>query len=167
MKHIELPAADRLHELFFYDECDGELYLRVDRGPRKAGMLAGGINVDGYVSVAIDGRRYLAHRIIWKMKTGGDAVLDIDHEDNNRNNNRFENLREATKGQNLRNSKISRRNKSGTKGVYFNPLNNNWRVSIMVDRVPHRLGSFADIEEAKAVAHAARERLHGKFSRAA
>jgi hypothetical protein len=162
---VQLPSLDRLNEILFYDEEDGELYLRADRGPRKAGMLAGGVNKAGYISVAIDGVRYLAHRVIWKMKTGKDPVLDIDHEDTDGTNNRFRNLREATVCQNLQNMSLSRRNSSGVKGVYFQA--GKWRAEIMENLTKHRLGSFENLEDAKAAVRAARERLHGEFARAA
>lgn len=164
---LQLPSLDRLNEILFYDEEDGELYLKIDRGPRKAGMLAGGINKAGYISIAIDGKRYLAHRVIWKMKTGKDPVLDIDHEDTDSINNRFSNLREASVAQNRHNSTISRRNSSGVKGVYFDNDLKKWRASVMLDRVVHRIGNFKDLYDAKAAVLAARERLHGEFARAA
>lgn len=164
---IKIPSLERLNELLFYDEDDGELYLRVDRGPRKAGMLAGCVNNAGYVSVAIDGKRYLAHRVIWKMKTGTDPAVDIDHEDTDSQNNRFGNLREATAFQNLQNMPLSRRNTSGVKGVYFDAKLNMWRAEIMSNRVKHRLGSFATLDGAREAISAARKKLHGEFARAA
>jgi hypothetical protein len=167
MDALSLPSLERLNEVLFYDEDDGELYLRVDRGPRKAGMIAGGRNKTGHITIAIDGRRYLAHRVIWKIKTGNDPVVDIDHKDTNGINNRFANLREATVGQNRHNMRLSKRNTSGVKGVCFNPKLGKWCVSIMKDLVSHRIGYFEKFEDAKAAAGAARDRLHGEFARAA
>lgn len=161
-----LPDLDRLNEILFYDEADGELYLRVDRGPRKAGMLAGG-PAGFHITVAIDGIRYLSHRIIWKMKTGKDPVLDIDHKDTNGHNNRFENLREATVSQNRHNMKLSRRNTSGVKGVSFDVNIKKWRVEVMKDLIRHWIGNFENLDDAKEAVLIAREKLHGEFARAA
>lgn len=162
---LSLPTLDRLNELFFYDEDDGELYHRTTRGAGAAGGVAGCVNAKGYVSVAVDNRRYLAHRLIWKMITGRDPVEEIDHKDATRKNNLSDNLREASSFQNCHNTGISRRNTSGVKGVYFNPDNNNWRASIMKDRKVYRLGSYKKLEDARAAVLAAREQLHGEFAR--
>jgi hypothetical protein len=166
-KPVGLPSADRLHEILFYDEEDGELYLRIDRGPRKAGMLAGCINKAGYISIAIDGVCYLAHRVIWKMKTGQDPILDIDHKDTDGINNRWSNLREATVCQNLQNMRLSRRNTSGVKGVSFDNDLGKWCAEIMKDRKRHKLGYFENLADAKTTIEAARARLHGEFARSA
>lgn len=167
-ERLKLPPLDRLHDLFFYDEEDGELYNRTTRCALSvAGSIASFDTNNGYKSVTINSIRYLAHRIIWKMINGSDPVCDIDHKNTDRKNNKDDNLREATQFHNSRNTRISRRNSSGVKGVHFNSLNRNWRASIMKDRKTYRLGSFKTLEEAEAAVTAARENLHGEFARAA
>lgn len=165
---IELPSAERLNEILFYDEEDGELYCRIDRGPRKAGMLAGCLNKTGlHVVIAIDGVRYLAHRIVWKMKTGRDPLQDIDHKDTDGTNNRWDNLREATPSQNLQNMSLSKANTSGVKGVSFDRDLGKWCAEIMKDRKRYKLGYFVELDDAKKVIEMARAELHGEFARSA
>lgn len=60
-----------LHDLMHYDGRNGMLTWRVNRGRNaRAGDEAGTIRPDGMVAVIIEGRNYLAHRLIWLYKTG-------------------------------------------------------------------------------------------------
>ena len=72
----------------------------------------------------------------------------IDHIDNNRQNNNLINLRFATTTQNAQNAKISSKNTSGTKGVYWNKNRNKWRAQIMINGKNINLGSFLKKDDA-------------------
>lgn len=86
---------------------------------------------------------------------------DIDHKDGDRSNNKWDNLREATRSQNCMNSKIRNNNTSGHKGVSYHKRSNRYRVIISGK---HR-GLFDTPEEAARVATAIREREHAEFAR--
>jgi hypothetical protein len=73
----------------------------------------------------------------------------VDHQDNNPLNNCVENLRWVTLSQNSQNAKISKRNKSGFKGVCFNKNANKWQAQIMIDGIHIHLGYYENIEDAK------------------
>jgi hypothetical protein len=73
----------------------------------------------------------------------------VDHIDNNRINNHFSNLRWATTSENGRNSKISKRNTTGVKGVCYDKRGNNWRAKIIIDGISINIGSYKTLEEAK------------------
>ena len=57
----------------------------------------------------------------------------VDHIDNNRQNNNLINLRFATHSQNSQNQPMSKRNKSGTKGVCWNKKTNKWTAQKTID----------------------------------
>lgn len=165
-----MPIADVLRETFTYDPLKGDLRWKiVNPFYKKArpGDIAGSISSQGYWMVRVAGCYYLAHRIIWKMVTGIEPEDQIDHIDNDRLNNRWDNFRQATNGQNRHNTKLAKNNKSGVKGVCWEPSHKAWKVYISVDGKQRRLGRYKSIDEAKRVRLAAAERLHGDFMRVA
>lgn len=85
------------------------------------GEVAGHYNkVHKYLEVRLDGKLYKGHRIIYKIATGDDSDLVIDHIDGDVGNNRPDNLRTATLQENARNSKKrSRKYSSKYKGVSY------------------------------------------------
>lgn len=86
---------------------------------KHSGSIAGGIDKhDNYSRVYLNGKSYLAHRIIWILHNGkisGDC--EIDHIDGNRKNNTIDNLREVPRVINSRNHKMKKNNSSGVNGV--------------------------------------------------
>jgi HNH endonuclease len=171
-----LPSLERLEELFSYDECSGLLTWKMQLTTSRSnichnnkcgGKVAGTINEDGYVVVGIARKYYLAHRIIWKLKTGSDPVDLIDHEDTDNGNNRWLNLREAANGPNIQNSKIRSDNKSGVKGVFWDAPHKAWRAVLTTNGVSVRLGRFKSLEIATNVITQARLKAHGEFARMA
>ncbi|MDR8091104.1 HNH endonuclease [Burkholderia gladioli] len=104
----------------------------------------------------------LLHRVIWKLVTGddpGDAL--IDHRDCDGYNNRWSNLRLATKAQNSMNRDKPATNSSGVKGV--GRFRKKWRATIKLnDRAIH-LGSFDTIEEAALVRKRAEATYFGSY----
>jgi hypothetical protein len=129
------------------------------------GDLAGYLHSTGYRCVEIDHQIYLAHRIIWKMTTGNDPAILIDHKDGDKANNRRSNLREATKGENQRNSKKSVSNTSGVKGVCWDVQAQRWRAQLSVNRRPIYIGSFNNLADAARARQLAAEQMHGAFAR--
>jgi len=106
------------------------------------------------------------HRIIFLLHNGYlTKGKCIDHIDNNSSNNNPDNLRELLQSQNLHNSKLSKINTSGYKGVTWHKSTSKWRVMIMINRKSHSFGYYANKEDAIKVAIAARKKLHGDFGR--
>lgn len=169
-----LPSLERLRELLSYDETTGILTWKMQPTTTRSnicfnnkcgGKVAGTINTDGYVVIGIAKKYYLAHRIIWKIMTGKEPVDIIDHEDTDCGNNRWVNLREASNGLNIQNSKLRVDNSSGVKGVHWDAQHKKWRAVITTNGKHQRLGRFASIEEAASVISAARLQQHGDFAR--
>lgn len=168
-KSKPIPSNELLHELFVYDQANGVLRYRkaVNGSGKSAGDEAGYICPTGYLMVGISYKRYLTHRLIWKMEYGTDAVDGIDHIDGCKLNNRIENLRDANQSQNGANAKLGKGNKSGVKGVFWWSQASKWQAKIMLRRETYDLGRYDTIEEAAEAVKAGRERLHGEFARAA
>jgi hypothetical protein len=169
-----LPSLERLNELLSYNEFSGILTWKILSATSRAnigfnnkcgGKVAGTIGAKGYIMIGIDKIYYLAHRVIWKMKTGIDPVDIIDHENTKRSDNRWLNLREAANGSNIQNSKLRKDNSSGIKGVHWDSQHKKWRAVISTNGQSQRLGRFSSIEEAANIISAARLQLHGEFAR--
>jgi len=124
-------------------------------------------NGDGYFITTIanpgkPGKRmniYL-HRFVSGLVVGDSR--EVDHKDLNKANNRRDNLRICTRGQNECNKGLQSNNKSGFKGVCR--FRNKWRADIKLNRKTRFLGLFDTPEEAYAARCAAAQILHGAFA---
>lgn len=116
-----------LKEILKYDLDTGIFTWVSSMGTASKGDVAGSKTADGYKTIKIGGKTYRAHRLAFLYMLGFLPRKTIDHINGNRSDNRFSNLREAGQSANLRNSKISSRNKSGIAGVFWNKKENGWR----------------------------------------
>lgn len=132
---------------------------------RFAGTEAGCIHSTGYRAILFEGVSELAHRLVWIWMTGEDPDQTIDHRDGDRLNNRWSNLRLASRSENQCNRRGRSDSASGLKGVSRN--GRRWRASIMVRGVSEQLGSYPTKEAAHAAYCEAAGRLHGEFARVA
>lgn len=171
-----LPSVERLNELLSYDEDTGALRWRVLPATirsnicfnnRVGGTSAGTVGSGGYLVVGIKRRYYLAHRLIWKIETGQDPGGVVDHIDGNKLNNRFSNLRLATHGQNIQNSKLRVDNASGVKGVHWDVGHKKWRAVLTTNGNSVRIGRFDSIYAARNAIEHMRAEMHGAFARVA
>jgi molybdenum cofactor biosynthesis enzyme MoaA len=151
-------TKEYLHSLFDYK--DGNLYWKINRYGASRKKPAGSVNSRKYHVVYIDYKQYSMHRIIFLMHHGYLPKI-IDHIDGNPENNKIENLREANVFQNCQNSKINKRNTSGSKNVTFCKTINKWRVSVNGKRMS--FGNYDDIELADLVAQEVRDKYHKEF----
>ena len=153
---------DLLCELFEYK--DGHLYWKVNKGRAKNGTKAGSIHNQGYLSVRINKKAYLLHRLIYLYHNG---VLPefIDHINGNKLDNHIENLRPATLSQNGCNATLSKRNTSGIKGVSWNKRYNKWEAYLNKNNKRTCIGKFSSLEEATKAVTEARNIYHKEFAR--
>jgi len=142
-----------LKEYVTYDPVTGVFTCNKACGKRPAGRVAGGISRHGYRQIAVAGRTYTAQKLAWLYMTGKWSEHDIDHINRVRTDNRFKNLREATRVENLHNTGATIRSASGVRGVYRHTKQGTrkpWRAGIMVGGRLQHLGNFYTIEEAAA-----------------
>jgi len=140
---------ERVRELFDY-RSDGMLIWRVARNNNvRIGDVAGSIcATHGYCMIGIDGTVYRAHRLIWLWHYGYMPESELDHINRIRYNNRIENLREASRSCNLRNTGNQKNNKSGVKGVCKPKDRSKWLTQITASGKQYNLGRFDDFDEA-------------------
>lgn len=150
-----------INSLFEYR--DGKLYRKTIRSNTKIGDEAGWIGNKGYRLVGIDYKCVLVHKIIFLMHHGYIPEY-IDHINGIRDDNRIENLREATCSQNGCNQKRSLRNKSGCKNVSWNKARNKWAVRIVYGKRKLKQWYVDDFEFAELLAKEAREKFHSEFA---
>jgi hypothetical protein len=102
-------------EQFCYTPTTGVVIFRKKRSHALACQPAGCKNSDGYI--IIGKRRVLAHRVAWCLHYGDWPDGIIDHIDRDRTNNRIDNLRIASRAQNMHNSGEPVTNTTGVRGV--------------------------------------------------
>ena len=157
-------TVDLLNELFEYDKETGDLFWKVSKGSRgMIGERAGTETEYGYIRISINKKTYRAHRLVFLMHKGY-LPKSLDHINGDRKDNRIENLRPVSKAQNAQNAKLSSKNKSGYKGVFWCSSMKKWQVQIGSNGEKIYLGCFENLEEAAEVVRAAREELHGNFA---
>jgi hypothetical protein len=166
---LTLPSYERLHKLFEYR--DGWLYYKNDVCDKKGrktkvtqGSKAGSLHPLGYVKMRVDGKMYMAHRIIYKMFNKDFVEGTLDHINNKPADNRIENLRIATCTENNRNAVLRKDNTSGVKGVNWNKRDMRWTASISINGKRKALGNFKDLALATEFVQLARDMVHGDFA---
>jgi len=152
-------TQDRVKSLFEYRH--GELIWKIIPSRNvHIGDIAGHISSDGYCRIFIDNIPYLAHRLIF-LYHHGYLPKYIDHKKGK--SNKIGNLRECTGSQNQFNSKLSKANTSGVKGVRWNKAAKKWQAGIRVNSKYIYLGIFTDIKKAAEAVKSGRIKLHGDF----
>ena len=145
----EIITQKRLKEALHYDPCAGIFINKITRGPRAIkGSVAGWVGTNGYIIINIDGLRYKSHRLAWLYITGKWPDNEIDHINHIVSDNRFINLRSATRAENNRNMPIQKNNTSGFTGVVWHKQANKWQAQISINRKNKSLGLFDIINDA-------------------
>jgi hypothetical protein len=160
----KMPSLDDLKKVLKYDSESGIFtWITGGRYNRLAGQVAGSV-CDEYIKITLSGIRWKAHRLAWKMFYGTDPAGEIDHINGNKHDNRICNLRDCKKSDNGKNAGLSKRNKSGFRGVTKHTGREKWIASISLDGKNKHLGVFDSPEEAGEVAALARSLYYGEFS---
>ena len=112
----------------------------------------------------INGKKYKAHMIIYKMFSGN-FQKELDHINGVPSDNRYENLRTANRNENARNCRRPKTNTTGIKNVHWHSGHKKWQVSITANNKQKHIGYFSSLEEAESAAKKAREDHHGDFAK--
>ena len=153
---------ERLLDLVHYDPETGVFTWLEAHPPVKVGQRIGSQERSGYVRAAILGQRCFLHVVAWFYMTGEWLPGGVDHRNRRRADNRWVNLRKATRGQNQVN-RILAANEVGLRGVYQSGKSR-YRARIRcAGRVAH-LGMFDTPEAAHAAYVAAAQAIYGEFA---
>lgn len=153
----------RVHELLTYQ--DGRLYWKISRRGATKGVRAGCVNNKTfYRQIMIDRVTQLEHRIVFLMHNGKMPNV-IDHINSIRDDNRIENLRDATCQTNQYNRGVSVANKIKLKGVIFEKSRSKFRADIRINGNGTTIGRFKTKEEAHEAYKQAALKYHGEFAR--
>lgn len=155
-----MMTASELRNILSYDPTTGEFRWR-----RASKRLAGRTNCStGYREIQIGRRLYGAHRLAWLYMKGEWPPFQIDHDNLQKTDNRWSNLRDATPGQNSANTPKRR---SGLKGVTLHKTTGKYQAQIKTRNINFYLGLFEDEASAHAAYMKKAIELFGNFARAA
>jgi hypothetical protein len=141
-------TQERLKELLHYNPETG-IFMRVKgvQGAAK-GAIVGSPDKEGYLRVGIDYITHKLHRLAVLYMEGEFPANDMDHINHVRDDNRWKNLRAATKAENAMNISLSPRNTSGFCGVAWDKKGCRWAARITAAGKTMHLGNFLEIEDA-------------------
>ena len=181
VKELVIPSKEYLDECFVYNPESGDLtwksrpeyHFKNKNGQlafngAHSGKRAGAPHIQkgraSCIQVRINNRCYRAHRLIFRI-----MGLEIpegmmgDHENRNPVDNRWANLRLATRTQNNRNGSVRRNNTSGVAGVQLRK-SGNYFATITVDLKSVYLGTFKTIAEAANARRAAEQQYFKEYA---
>lgn len=164
-RKIVMIDAEYLRSRVHYDHDTG-IFTWLPTGNQRidtriVGKTAG-TRRGNYIVITIYQSKYYAHRLAWLYMTGELPPSEIDHIDRDGSNNRFANLRLATRSQNLANTQS--RSASGLKGVTWHKRQERWRASITHGGVSRHLGYFDHANDAAEAYAAAAQAAFGDFA---
>lgn len=153
-------TQERLMELLRYEHETGNFYWRTTgKGRKNICEPAGALDGDGYRRIHITSGIYSCHRLAWLWMTGEWPTHDLDHINGVRDDNRWDNIREATSALNAQNRRRAAKTSStGYLGVV--PYENRFQAQIKVNGKTTHLGSYKTAQEAHGVYVNAKRLLH-------
>lgn len=111
------------------------------------GDVAGSIDSRGRRIIVIFKKHYLAARLAWLYMTKDWPTTEVDHENRVCNDDKWKNLRLASRSQNTANKHYKRKTKLGLpQGV--RKRGNRYSAECMVNKIPYKLGTFDTPSEA-------------------
>lgn len=154
-------SVERLKAILRYDPITG-IFSWVLTPKGKTSDSPVGTYCRGYVRIGIDGSLYAAHRLAWLYMTGEFPVGELDHTNRNRSDNRWSNIRPATRSQNCANKKHTV-GMSGSRGVWLVKKTGRWAATVCKDGKRMRIGTYETVEQAEAAYKNAAEQAFGKY----
>lgn len=152
---------EKLRKTFTYS--GGSLYHAVGGSGKRKGVRAGTTDKDGYRVIRFNGKRYKEHRLIWFYHYGEWPKQYLDHINMITDDNRIENLREATREQNAYNQKPIG-GSSNHKGVSLHKCGK-WQASCTIGGKQKYLGLYLTETEAATAYKNYVKPYHGEYYR--
>jgi len=141
-------TQQRLKEILKYNPETGIFTWLVNAGSARKGKVAGSVNGNGYITIAVSGVSYRAHRLAYLYMEGEFPPEQIDHINGVRDDNRYDNLRAVSAKENQRNASKRADNTSGITGVSWCNTYNKWFSSIKAGGRKKFIGRYDDFFEA-------------------
>ena len=162
-KKLDFETANKY---LSYDPETGQLSRKIRVKGQKYENPQQRHGKNGYMRVACAGQMFQAHRVKWLLYYGFWPENDIDHINNDRIDNRIENLREVSCTCNMRNSVMQKNCTSGVTGVSYIRKDRKWMASISLRNKNSSLGQHTDFDEAVCHRLAAEQCLNWSSCRA-
>lgn len=157
-------TQDALRAELSYDPDTGRFTWNNARPGVRKGAEAGRISkTHGYREIGLWNRLYRANRLAFMWMLGRWPEGDAEHWDRDKANNRWANLREATRSQNMANVGLQSNNKSGVAGVVWDADRGKWRAQLRIAGKKTNLGRFDTIEEAAVIVREKAKAQWGEF----
>lgn len=154
-------TQERLREVLRYDPATGVFTWFTPGKGRVVGATAGCVSKVGYIVIRVDCDLYQAHRLVMFYLTGKWPEHDVDHINGVRTDNSLDNLRNATRGENLQNQRSAKPfNRSGLLGVIWSNQAEKWIARVTHKGKQHHCGTFDTPEEAHAAYVAKKRQIH-------
>jgi len=152
-------TVSRLKKVLRYEPETGKFFWL------STGRVAGCKDSYGYPIIKLHGKIHKAHRLAFLYMTGRFPPGDVDHINLDRGDNRWANLRAATRRQNNVNVKSAAGSASRFVGVYYMPKRVKWAARIRTLKGRKFLGYFDEETAAAQAYHNAAKKEHGEFAR--
>lgn len=163
---MKLTAA-LARKTFLYERTTGILRYRIRANSRRAaGDIAGVVSKRGRRVISFYGKKYYASRIACLIVTGRWPSHEVDHENRDKLDDRWNNLRASTRAQNGYNRRSKRANKHGFFGIGRQskaPFRYYAQIAVLGKRL-NKCG-FKDAFSAAMAYDAMAKKHHGKFAR--
>lgn len=178
-KARSLLTHDFLLENFRYDPASKDLWWGKPGPKRRLDLPVGAIAMRGrpggrktyYLAVGISPmpgvyEKHYAHELIFFYMTGRWAYPEVDHENRDGLDNRWSNLREATRSEQSANRIVRPDKLKGAYRVAGSSSTRRWFSHIRKNGKKIYLGCFDTEQEAHDAFVEASKKMHGKFHRA-
>lgn len=109
-------TQERLKQLLAYNPESGVFVHLTNTTHKRIGDVAGYKHSRGYRYIRCDGIEYFEHRLAF-LYMEGYFPEEVDHKDRVRDNNKWDNLREADRHINCTNQGLRKDNQTGVKGL--------------------------------------------------
>ena len=160
-------TQSRLKDLIHYDPHTGAFTWAKARPGAALGAPCGRVSkTTGYRDIGVDKKLHRANRLAWLYMTGEWPDGQVDHKNRIKHDDRWDNLRLATRSQNGANVDTKESNTSGHVGVSWDKGRQKWLAQIRIGGIKKNLGRFTEKADAIAKYQEAAKSEFGEFSNA-